>query len=148
MKDIFITTLVLIPFMAGCRMNQQVTQGIQGQVLWYEGNRMPGIQMKADEGKPVQRDIFIYELTNQSDVSVSSGSFYKEIRTHLAAKVKSDTDGFFSVKLSKGIYSVFVKEGETCFTNILDGQGNLNPVEVKKSSVTQIILRIDYKAVY
>jgi hypothetical protein len=141
-------TLPLICLIAGCQLNHSLRQGVQGQVIWYEGDRMPGINKKKVEGKPVQRVILIYEPTHLSDVMPSYGTSFTKIRTRRIASIKSDNKGFFSINLKKGIYSVFVLEGKKYYSNVLDGSGNLYPVEVKKGSVTRIDIKIDYNATY
>ncbi len=79
---------------------------------------------------------------------MSDGNFYTHIKTRLIKKILTDSSGQFTVHLVPGKYSVFVKEGNGLYANKLDGQGNINPVEVTRGSKTDLLIRIDYKAVY
>lgn len=131
----------------------QIAQGIAGQVIWLEGNLMPRIVEEGDttkslnQGKPVERYVCIYELTHR-DQTVQENGFYKEIETRLVKKILSDQEGNFATPLDTGQYSLFVEEPQGLFANRYDGEGNIHPVEVEKGEVTQVILKIDYKAAY
>lgn len=133
--------------------NNAIQQGITGQVLWFEGDLMPKVVPEGEktpernQGKPVKRKIFVYELTHNSQTQ-KEGRFIKEVSTNLIKSIQSNEEGYFSVSLNEGQYSLFVKEDEGLYANRFDGQGNINPVKVFKDSVTNIKFRIDYKAVY
>ena len=135
--------------------SEQVKQGIAGQVLWIEGNQMPTI---IDEKNPqntpsrpapqgIKREVHIFELTNLGQAS-SNGPFFSNIQTKLVEKTETDEDGNFAVALPVGTYSVFVKEEEGFFANQMDGQGNINPVEVSQEQITPLTLEVNYKAAY
>lgn len=137
----------------GCQEN--VTQGVAGRVLWIEGNQMPTI---VDEDNPaqtrqrpeptgVEREVHFYELTPM-DQAKGNGVFFSDVQTKLVEKVKTDKEGNFAVSLPVGRYSVFVKEEQGLFANSMDGQGNINPVEVSKDEITPIKLEVNYKAAY
>lgn len=135
--------------------SKQVKQGIAGQVLWIEGNQMPSIiNEKHPENTPdrpaptgIKREVYIYELTNLGQAS-SNGPFFSDIQTKLVEKAETDEDGNFAISLPVGTYSVFVKEDEGFFANQMDGQGNINPVEVSQDQITSVTLEINYKAAY
>lgn len=133
------------------QQNQPLEQGISGQVLWLEGNFMPtidaGSNRKRNQGEPVAREIHIHELTNVGDV-VQDGLFYSQINSKLIETVQSDEEGHFQVQLSPGRYSLFVKEEKGFFANIFDIDNNINPVEVKEDEITEITVKINYKAAY
>lgn len=127
-------------------------QGIQGKVLWLEGNLMPTIvedsqKIEADQGTPVERTVCIYQLTHQNQATLTEG-FYTDINSKLIKKVATGEDGQFQVYLEPGRYSVFVEEPQGLYANLFDGQGYIQPVTVIKDSVSQITLKVDYKAVY
>ncbi len=131
-----------------------IGQGISGKVIWLEGNLMPTIKEESDtitssltQGKPVERYIAIYKLTHR-DQTVQEDGFYKEVGTTLIKKILSDEEGNFGTQLDTGRYSLFVEEPQGLFANRFDGNGNINPVEVKKDKVTEVTLKIDYKAAY
>ena len=125
-----------------------IDQGIKGQLLWLEGDLMPGPNKPENPPKPVQREIQIYELTNLNSVTKNNEGFFSDIPTDPVAVVQSDEEGKFSIKLPEGNYSVFVKEEAGLFANKFDGQGNINPVEIKSGEIAEKTIRIDYQAAY
>jgi hypothetical protein len=129
-------------------VGRHINQGITGVVLWFEGDLMPGMDKKPVQGKPVQRTIDIYQLTNRTNTATDDGIFYHDIKTRLIIRVKTDAAGKFYVSLAKGSYSLFVEEKDGLFSNVLDNQGNIYPVEVNPGSVTPVRIRIDYRAFY
>ena len=126
---------------------QKITRGIAGTVLWFEGNLMPGPDQPSQSGKPVVREIHIYELTKTSQTT-QEGSFYTQVSSRLVKKVKSDKTGHFTVELLPGRYSIFCQEEEGLYANMQDGEGHIQPVTVEKEGLTPFDIRIDYKAVY
>ena len=140
--------LILILTLISCKVSQNITQGIEGRIIRMEGDRMPGITRTAPAGKPVRCTVYIYSLTSQRDAVHHDGVFYDSIKTKMIKKVKSDDSGRFSVKLVSGKYSVFIKEANGMFANTIDGAGNINPVTVSDDRVTEMNIRIDYKATY
>lgn len=150
--------LVAIVLLAGMASMQQqtpaVSQGLLGTVTVREGNFMPGPGRKNKEkpgaaptGNLAPREIWVYELTNLNQVK-ASGPFYHELKTNLVAKVKTGPDGLFRLALKPGKYSVFSKEPGGLFANLLDGDGNIYPVEVTENRLTLIDFIIDYNASY
>lgn len=135
------------------RCEPTIDQGLAGEVRWLEGNLMPtiGEEPETDDekrkGEPVQRELHIYELTTM-DEATAEGTFFYDIQSPLVKTVESDKDGYFQVELPAGRYSVFVQEEEGLFANIFDGEGNINPVEIKNDEVTKITIEINYKAAY
>ncbi len=126
---------------------QKLKQGICGTILLQQGNQMPGPGRKLSAGQPVAREVLVYQLTNTNQAQ-SSGTIFTGIKTALVAKTRSNAKGYFELKLPAGKYSVFVQEQEGLYANYFDGQGNLNPVEVIKNSVTNRNITINNKAVF
>lgn len=130
-----------------------IDQGLAGEVRWLEGNLMPTISEEPQEdtgeqqGEPVQRELHIYELTTMDEAKME-GTFFSNIQTPLVKKVESNKDGYFQVSLPAGRYSVFVQEEQGLFASTFDGEGNINPVEVKEGEVTKMSIKINYKAAY
>jgi len=122
-------------------------QGICGKVVWVSGNQMPGPDKKTTLPKGVVREIFVYEATTDQQTTNENG-FYKDTHTKLVAKIKSKSNGTFSVKLSPGIYSVFVKEEKGLWANTFDGEGHINPVTVTAKNWTNLLVQINYEAAY
>ncbi len=152
MKLLALLSVILLSVSSrGCE--QTVEQGLAGQVLWLEGNLMPTIGKEADsdkaarKGQPVQREIYVYELTSM-DEATSDGTFFSNIKTELVKTTETNKDGVFAIELPAGRYSVFVKEEQGLFANSFNGEGYINPVEVKEGELTKILIQVNYKAAY
>ncbi len=78
----------------------------------------------------------------------SNGTIFTGIKTALAAKTCSNAKGYFELALPIGKYSVFVLEPEGLYANYFDGQGNINPVEVMKCSLTNNNISVTNKAAF
>ena len=127
--------------------NKQVRQGVTGQVLWLEGNLMPGPGRNTTQGEPVVREIYFYNPVKMKDLK-GSGNLYEEVPGEAVAVATSDTEGNFSVKLKPGQYSVFTKEPQGYFASSFNGEGVVNPVKVQENEITEMNIKINYKAVY
>ncbi|WP_204281873.1 carboxypeptidase-like regulatory domain-containing protein [Pontibacter burrus] len=126
-----------------------IKQGISGRILWESGNRMPSPDAPPTESKRgVQRTVYIYKLTNANQVTTQNGVFHTNIQTNLVSKVVTDANGYFSVALEPGNYSLFTEEEKGLYANLFDGEMNIFPVEVKKGEVTTIEFLINYQASY
>ncbi|MEN7549016.1 carboxypeptidase-like regulatory domain-containing protein [Rapidithrix thailandica] len=157
MKFIPFLFYLIILFSTGCKKpsthKAQYLQGIEGQVIWKEGNFMPGPAprpgepSKKQKTQGVEREILIYALT-QLKQTQRKGAFFTQVSTELIKTVKSDTEGRFRVGLPAGQYSVFVKEEQGLYANFFDGKGHIHPIEVKEGEYTTIQITIDYKAAY
>jgi hypothetical protein len=122
-------------------------QGIRGQVVWKAGNQMPSPDRPPSQAKGVKREVWIYELTRQDQVTSDEG-FYGHFRTKRIRKVVTDSRGRFSAALPPGRYSVFTKEPKGLWANITDGDSNLYPVTVEKGKWTEIRFEINYAAAF
>jgi hypothetical protein len=132
---------------AGCK--QPLQQGLQGKVVFKSGNLMPSPDAPAEDGgSAVEREVYIYELTQRSQTASEENQFFSNIQTQLVKKVRSDATGCFQAYLEPGRYSVFVMEKGRLYANMFDGQGNIFPVEVNKAEVTDIVFEITYEATF
>ncbi len=123
-------------------------QGICGNVLWKAGNLMPSPDAPSPQAKGIARTLFVYQLSNQNQATVTEDNFYKDLKTKLVAKVKSDKFGKFCVNLPKGWYSVFSQEPKGLYANGFDGEMNIFPVEVKAKTQTNVNFEISYMATF
>ena len=145
--------IAFLLFLFTCCANKppvQIPQGIRGKVIWLEGNMMPtlgGETTSKSTGEPIQREIYIYALTNR-DQTVISGRFFSKINNELIATVQSNQQGIFAVELPPGKYSIMIKEEKGLYANLFDGRGNIHPVEVQANKVTEITIKVDYEAAY
>ena len=123
--------------------------GIEGYIFRISGNRMPSPDAKLSPPKGVKATLYIYELTNLTQVTKQGESgFYSNIQTKLIQRVESDTSGYFFVSLPPGEYSLFTKKDALFYANNFDGHNQIAPVTVTQHKVTQINVNIDYDAVY
>jgi len=141
----FLLIIILSSFDSGfCRRS-----GIQGRVYLVKGNQMPSPDIKPAPPKGLVTMIYIYELTNISQVKQAARpSFYSTINAKLIKTVGSDADGHFKVKLPPGQYSLFIKKDDLFYASIFDDKQNIAPVAVTKGSYTNVDVKADYDAVY
>lgn len=125
-------------------------QGISGVVLWKSGNLMPSPDVTAttSKGSPIERDVYIYQLTNQSQTDATKMPFFSKITTKLIVKIKTSKDGKFKIKLPVGYYSLFTKEKDGLYANQFDDSMNIFTVRVSRRQWTDITFLIDYQATY
>ncbi len=126
---------------------QKLKQGICGTILLKQGNQMPGPGRVLSAGQPVIREVWVYQLTNISEVK-TNGTVFTGIKTAWAGKTRSNAKGYFELALPIGKYSVFVLEQEGLYANYFDGKGSINPVEVLKDSISRKDISISNKAVF
>jgi len=142
----YIFFLALFLSCSGNSNYQTGSQGITGKVLWLEGNFMPG-PGQTKTGKPIEKELYFFPVLNIKDIS-GSGPFYELKDYKPVGKVKSDSKGQFKILLPIGVYSLFSKEDEGFYASVQDGEGNINPIEVKRNEYNEIVFKIDYKAAY
>ena len=127
------------------------SQGVQGKVMWLEGNMMPsyGEKKKAVEnnGKPVVREIYFCQPTKMNELE-NDGTIFQDVAERMFRVVSSDENGKYSINLPVGKYSVFTKEKTGFFANSFDGEGNINVVEVKEGEMTELDIQINYAATF
>lgn len=123
--------------------------GIRGHVYLETGNRMPSPESPMPAPKGVKTTLYIYPLTNINEVEREGVSaFYKSISKTLVRQVSTDASGAFKAKLKPGVYSLFVKKGDTFFSSQFDEKNNIHPVEVRAGKMTEVVFKANYDAVY
>jgi hypothetical protein len=152
-RNVFFFMLSLLIMSNSCD-SESIKQGITGKVIWVEGNQMPGIiddtspePPQRPEPRGVKRQVHIYELTKTNQAK-GDGVFYSELQTQLVKTITTDDEGNFAIALPEGRYSVFVEEEQGLFANLMDGEGNLQPVEVTKDALTPLTIEVNYMAAY
>ncbi|MEQ9375750.1 MAG: carboxypeptidase regulatory-like domain-containing protein [Imperialibacter sp.] len=150
MKPLLIIGLLLSA--VGCKSSLSSTsdkQGVTGAVYWMEGDFMPRIGEKPGGSRqPIVREILFYAPVNTTDLGGEHGPIYKSLPGEPIARVSSDENGSFRISLPLGTYSVFTREPDGFFANRFDGNGIINPVEVKAGAFSEIVIEINYKAVF
>ena len=145
-KSILFIVLGLLVSCAANRHPKSNMGVVLGKVTYEKGNQMPG-QDSSASAKGVIRDIYIYELTNELDVS-KKNLLYTDINSKVITKVSSDASGAFSIELMEGEYSLLIKEGDAYYASQLDMNNNLHPITVKAGETTRVNVLINYEAFY
>lgn len=162
MKQFFVAIkkLIIIPFLSvfsflscgtkppGSEGGASIKQGIAGKVQLVAGNQMPSPDAPYKEPKGIKCKVFVHALALRSDAVIADGAFFSLIRTPLIKSFESAEDGSFAVELPVGDYSVVMGVDSLFYSNLSDQYGHINPVRVGKDSITQLILKLDHKAVY
>ncbi|WOK05038.1 carboxypeptidase regulatory-like domain-containing protein [Imperialibacter roseus] len=148
-------SLLIIGFLlaaVGCKSSLSTTsekQGVTGAVYWMEGDFMPRIGEKPGGSRqPIVREILFYAPINASDLAGDHGPLYESLPGEPIAQTGSGENGRFRISLPVGTYSVFTKEPDGFFANRFDSNGIINPVEVKAGAFSEIVIEINYKAVF
>jgi hypothetical protein len=149
------TFSVLLLLLTQCKAMKTEDQGISGKVTWLEGNQMPTIisddqksnPTERTKGKPVVRVIKVYPLVNMADARLEDGLFQAIVGDPIT-EVISDENGDYSLFLPPGKYSLFTVEEEGLFANSFDGNGNIEPIIIKKGEWVKRNLVINYKAYF
>jgi hypothetical protein len=129
----------------GPAQTAQGKQGISGTILWFQGNMMPGPDRPSLRGQGVVRDVYIFPLIKSQDLP-HQGPVYPDIPFEPLSVVKSDENGSFFVILDPGTYSVFTREPDGWYANLIDGQMRIHPVEVVQGAFTNVKIEINYMA--
>ena len=141
--------ICLLSMSCKCASKLQAQQGIEGMVIKVSGNQMPSPDIPRTPQKGFKTTLYIYELTNLSQVvKQNESAFYSTIYSKFVTKVETKEDGKYKVSLPEGKYSLFVKKGELFYANIFDGEGNIAPVTIEKGKMTTVVTKVDYDAVY
>lgn len=145
-KSILFIVLGILVSCATSRNLKSETGFVVGRVTHEKGNQMPGQESSAS-ATGVIRDVYIYELTNELDVS-KKNLLYTDINSKVVAKVSSDASGAFRIELMEGEYSLLIKEGDAYYASQLDMNNNLHPITVKAGETTRVNVLINYEAFY
>jgi hypothetical protein len=105
----------------------------------------PGVTQAAPKG--IETTIYIYELTNLSQVQ-GTAPFYKIIGAKFIQSITSDSLGHFAAELPPGSYSLFTKVDEQFYANSFDEKNNIAAVTVKENKVSEVNITISAKASY
>ena len=162
-KMMYLLSVIILVFVLHCQEKYRgiqyppdtsdqitITQGVWGNVWFWEGDFMPVIYPALPTGTitPVVREIYVHTLTPRDSVSqVGYSPFYYEIYTQLVTTTWSNSTGFFEVALPPGGYSFFVREDSLFYANRDDGAYIL-PATVVDDSVTKVQIDIDYMATW
>jgi len=124
------------------RSQVTISQGIWGNVWFWEGDFMPRPESEPSHGTvtPVVREVFVYEPTGV--MPWTGGGSDIAVNTKLVAKTASNSTGFFQTSVPPGKYSVFVKEGQ----RLIGSSDGLNIVTVVPGAVSKIQLDILHNA--
>jgi len=144
---IFIVLIGTVAALTAAPTGYGQRQGIRGEIFWLGGNQMPGPGKIAAPKLGIQREVFIYKITSVEKEN-QTGPFFTDLKAEFVTKANSKEDGTFKVKLPPGEYSVFVKEPQGLFANLVDKNGKINPIIVQAKRFSWLTITVDYEAAY
>ncbi|MEO0099758.1 MAG: carboxypeptidase-like regulatory domain-containing protein [candidate division WOR-3 bacterium] len=147
MRLLFLIFLLLLGGCAGKGVKREIKEGIKGRVEIWEGDFMPPSQGRIYY-EP--KTVLVFKKVNLLNCLKEEGksTFYTKINSPLIDSVITDQNGYFFLALPPGEYSLFVRERGLFYANLFDGDGFIFPVRVEKGKVTEVNIKIDYKATY
>lgn len=126
--------------------------GIEGSVYSASGNQMPAPHRKPGLRKGLRSTIYVFTLTGSDQVTRLAGSpyYYSAIKTPMVGQADTDTNGYFSLLLPVGRYSIFTKKGDLYYASRRDDKNNIAPVEVSPGKMTRVDCQVasDHPAFY
>lgn len=142
--------LIALSLLSSCVLitpSRENTGWLEGTIVFEKGNQMPSaVNTHRIKGK-VQKDVYIYELTNVDSV-IKEGRFYTSIDSKLVSKVKTSKNGNFKTKLEEGYYSILTREKNGFYVSEFDKYNNLHPILIKSGETTNVSILINYEAFY
>ncbi len=154
-KQIITGFLLCLIFIGCCSQkklknsNNLVTQGIAGQVFEVAGNVMPSPDEPQHnfEGIPMKATVAVFALLKHESLQKKEG-MYINMESTAIAQTETNEKGEFKIALPVGSYSVFLKMKEGYYANSFDEKMNVNPVTIKKDSLTILKIKFDLHAVH
>ena len=131
---------------SGCARD---TVRVTGEVLRIRGNQMPSPDLPDPVYPGVKTKIYFFQPVSVAAASpVNQGGMYGRINGTLSGTAASNDQGRFSIRLKPGRYSVLIGNDSFYYSNIRDGAGVLNPVDIPASKKFRLRLRADWDATY
>ena len=140
-------TAILLQSCSATKVSQSDKQGISGYIRILTGNQMPAPGRILGKGRGISCDIYFYAPTRLTDTKGSSPLF-TAVNTRLILHARSDSTGYYAVKLPAGVYSVFIKQYGRFFAAERNGNGILNAVDIRPATVTHKDFVINNRASY
>lgn len=125
------------------------TVPVRGDVVRVVGNQMPSPDLPPSIPAGYAAEVHFYEAARASGAKPAGlASHYHSTGTRLVRRVTSGRDGRFRLRLPEGVYSVMLARDSLSYANILDGNGILNPLEVRRGARVRMRLLADWDATY
>ena len=137
--------VVILFFLAGLGFQACSQKAyVSGRVVRESGNQMPSPDLPQREPKGFVTTIYFLDpFKGQGNV------IFKSIYGKELAKVSTNKEGFFKVRLLPGKYSVLMaKDSLSLYSNIQDGEGFVNPYQFEKGKRYKLKLIANWDAVY
>ncbi len=114
--------------------------GIEGSVYSVSGNQMPSPHRKPGFRKGVRSTIYVFTLTGSDQVTrlADSPYYYSAIKTRMVRRADTDSNGYFSLLLPAGSYSIFTKIGDLYYASRRDDKNHIAPVDVSPGKMTRV----------
>ena len=126
--------LLALSISCAAQKNNISTGTLKGTVGLFEGNCMPAPGVPPCEPSPIAAIIYITQLSEK---------FQEKL---LVDSVASASDGSYTVQLSPGKYSLFVKDGDQVICTITQCPDRCycNPFEIVADAVTVVDANLDH----
>lgn len=132
--------------LTGC---SQKTVRVTGVVWRVTGNQMPSPDLPAPMYGGYRTHVYFFAPTHARNARrAGPPGFFQSIGTPSVAKAATDDQGRFRVRLPAGSYSVLIGRDSLFYTNIVDGDGILNPLVISGKGRRRIELKADWDARY
>lgn len=148
---LFISVLFTFSSCSPARTTNRTTirQGLEGVVQIARGDRMPSPDLPKEEPAGYPTTVYIHELTPLAQLRKTDQSgLFLSVPTPLITSVTTDSVGRFSIALSPGNYSLFVKYKNGFYANWFNEKNQVGPAEVQENKITQLKLLITAEATF
>lgn len=108
-----------------------------------------GAKPSKGKGAPLATSIYIYEPTQVAQLdTLLHDRFTRKISSRQVATLKSDSKGFFQIRLKPGKYSLFVQFEGAYYIPYFSGSQWVSLFEVSSNGVTEMDLKVYSKDSY
>lgn len=133
-------------FFSGCSIRQIL---LVGHISRVTGNQMPSPDLPPLSYAGYPTNVYFFKPISPQDARrMSVPGFFDRIGQPLVARVATDERGLFRLRLPPGRYSVLIGKDSLFYTNIIDGDGFLNPIVVASGRRMRLELKADWGANY
>lgn len=107
---------------------------LNGSIGIYEGNCMPQIGVPPCEPRPISSTVLITKLSQEFQMDL------------LVDSVRSDKNGFYTISLKAGTYSLFLRDGDSVICDVLHcpDQCYCQPFKIVTDSTTVVDANLDH----
>lgn len=123
------------------RLPQNATKpNFTGVIYEQKWNNMPQIDNPNSKGAALSTTLYIFEPTNLNQIENNGnpGPYITQIHSKLLDSVQSDKNGTYSIHLTPGKYSVFVRYQNAYYVPFFSGKEGVAHIEIKPNENTHL----------